>query len=70
MESEWITCMQCDTEFEFDIAEQVRYAEKGYDAPQRCPECRKHKTKFLNGRGQGSSKNRRRNFRSLEEQLY
>ena len=70
MESEWFVCMQCDIEFEFDAAEQARYAEKGYDKPLRCPECRKHKTKFFDGREQGSSKSRKKNFRSREVPQY
>ena len=70
MESEWFFCRQCDTEFEFDTAEQVRYAEKGYDNPLRCPECRKHKTKFINVREERKVKSRRKNFRSIEERQY
>ena len=63
MESEWIICMQCDTEFEYTAAEQDRHVEKGYDAPQRCPACRKHKTKFITVWEPWESKGRNKNYR-------
>lgn len=47
MESNWVVCVQCDDEFEFTIADQVRYARKGFEAPKRCPICRKHKSKVI-----------------------
>ena len=47
MESNWIVCVQCDDEFEFTIADQVRYAKKRFEAPKRCPPCRKHKSKVI-----------------------
>ena len=47
MESKWIACVQCDDEFEFTVADQVRYATKGFEAPKRCTTCRKHKSKVI-----------------------
>lgn len=67
MDCEWIICMQCDNEFEFDEAEQARYAEKGYDAPHRCPECRKHKTKIIYLGRQKESRKQRKIFRDRDE---
>jgi len=45
MESKILTCIQCDSEFEFSVANQLEYEAKGYDEPKRCPECRKRKSK-------------------------
>ena len=47
METEWIVCIQCDEEFEFSIADQIRYERKGFEPPKRCSECRKHKSKII-----------------------
>lgn len=47
MVSEWIVCVQCDDEFEFSVADQVRYARKEFEAPKRCPTCRKHRSKVI-----------------------
>jgi len=70
MESEWLVCMQCDTEFEFDEKEQVRYTEKGYDAPHRCPECRKHKSKIIYLNTKKECKNRRSFHKDNKEWEY
>ena len=67
MESEWIVCVQCDSEFEFDAADQQRYAEKEYDAPQRCPDCRKHKSKLIFLGTQRESKFKRKLYRNIRE---
>ena len=63
METKWIVCLQCETEFEFDASEQRRYAEKGYDDPRRCPSCRKHKTKVLDAWEMGELKGRKKKYR-------
>ena len=47
MTNKWIVCMQCDTEFEYDVIEQRRHAEMGYEPPRRCPDCRKHKKRIV-----------------------
>ena len=67
MESEWIVCMQCDAEFEFAEDEQVRYADRGYDAPCRCPECRKHRAKLNSFERKKEPKNWRKKFRNRDE---
>lgn len=67
MESQWIVCIQCDMEFEYETAEQVRHAEKGYDAPQRCPACRKHKHKFMNEWQPWEPKDRKKIIRNRGE---
>ena len=45
MKSTWLTCVQCDDLFEFTAAEQDRFDRLGFDAPRRCPACRRHKFK-------------------------
>jgi hypothetical protein len=48
METIVFECIQCQNEFEFTIAEQEYHAQMGFDAPKRCPYCRKHKSKVKN----------------------
>ncbi len=36
-----IACKDCGNEFVFTEGEQAFYAEKGFQDPTRCPECRK-----------------------------
>ena len=60
MENKTITCIQCETEFEFTIHDQLRYEKMNFDEPRRCPDCRKNKlrsTDFQNLKG-----NRKKNF--------
>ena len=38
-----LTCIQCDSSFEYTVEEQRRHDSLGFDAPRRCPLCRKHK---------------------------
>jgi hypothetical protein len=45
MEAIILTCIQCDDDFEFSIHEQKKYNQRGFDAPLRCPQCRKNKYK-------------------------
>jgi hypothetical protein len=42
-----ITCIQCQEDFEFSVEEQEKLKKRGFDAPLRCPECRKHKARNL-----------------------
>jgi hypothetical protein len=62
MESQWIVCVQCEMEFEFDEAEQLRHADLGFDVPRRCSSCRKHKSKIMNGWELKMFKSRKKNF--------
>ena len=45
MENIIIPCIQCGAEFEFSIADQLRYRKMNFDDPKRCPGCRKKKSK-------------------------
>lgn len=38
-----LTCQDCGKEFVFSANDQKFYEEKGFQAPKRCPECRKAK---------------------------
>jgi len=67
MQNEWIVCIQCDTEFEYDVEEQARHAQMGYDMPRRCPTCRKHKTKIMSGWERKMNKTRQKNNQRQDE---
>jgi len=41
MQDKEITCKDCGKAFIFTQGEQVFYAEKKFDDPIRCPECRR-----------------------------
>ena len=67
MESEWIACIECDDEFEFSVADKIRYERKGFEPPQRCPACRRHKTKIIFLDKKREAKNRRTMYRDSRE---
>jgi len=46
MKTEFITCIQCGQEFEFSAQEQQQFDRRGFDAPKRCPACRRKKSKL------------------------
>jgi CxxC-x17-CxxC domain-containing protein len=43
METKQLTCQDCGNAFEFTAEEQQFFAEKGFQEPKRCPNCRKAK---------------------------
>ena len=49
MSSKYIKCVDCSSEFEFTDGEQEFYADKGYNQPKRCAECRAKKKAQANG---------------------
>ena len=51
MENMVITCIQCEEDFEFTVEEQEKLKKRGFDAPLRCPQCRKHKSRNHPTRG-------------------
>ena len=67
MQSEWLVCVQCDTEFEYDVVEQKRHISMDYDTPRRCPECRKHKTRIMSGWERKMNKTRQKNNQRKDE---
>jgi len=38
-----LVCADCGAEFVFEAAEQAFFADKGFSAPKRCPNCRSKK---------------------------
>jgi hypothetical protein len=60
MENKTITCIQCETEFEFTIQDQLRYEKMNFDEPRRCPDCRKNKSRSTDS--QNIKGNRKKNF--------
>ncbi|MBC8392020.1 MAG: zinc-ribbon domain containing protein [Deltaproteobacteria bacterium] len=47
MEDMVIICIQCENEFRFSIEEKQKFQLLGFDEPQRCPGCRKNKSKTI-----------------------
>ena len=45
MRNQILACKQCGIEFEITLEQELRYAERGFDLPERCPDCRKKKTR-------------------------
>jgi hypothetical protein len=66
MEVKFITCIQCNAEFEFTVAKQIYYGERGFDVPKRCPVCRKHKSK-LNSASDKKGHNGKKKHQRREE---
>ena len=50
MGSEFIECVDCHKEFEHDGPEHEFFAQKGYDKPKRCKDCRIAKKKRFGDR--------------------
>ncbi len=56
-EDKMIQCKDCGAEFTFTAGEQEFYAEKGFNEPIRCRDCRQKK------------KDERRNFQASREEF-
>jgi hypothetical protein len=52
MKNQILVCKQCGSEFELTAQQERTYAERGFDLPERCADCRKKKTRepALSGR--------------------
>ena len=46
MNDQTLYCVQCDGPFEFSFKDQVRFNQRGFDPPRRCPVCRQHKMRM------------------------
>jgi rubrerythrin len=64
METQFVVCIQCGQEFEFPPDEQARYLDRGFDAPRRCPSCRRKKSKYS-----GNGPERRRNGKKRDYRM-
>ncbi len=71
MRDQIIYCIQCDNPFTFTVAEQNRLNAQGFDAPKRCPECRKRKQKSSTGEKKKRKRSRehREPWEIMEEDL-
>ena len=63
MENIVITCIQCQEDFDFSIKEQKKLKKKGFDAPLRCPHCRKNKSRHFQHNENRWGKSKKRNYR-------
>jgi len=70
MKDKMITCIQCETEFVFSVAEQIRFTAHGFAKPKRCPECRKKKDRAIETNDRGKDKRKKRRGRRREEDDY
>ena len=59
-----ITCIQCQEDFEFTAEEQEKLKKRGFDAPLRCPECRKHKARNLQQEENRKFKGKKKHYRT------
>ncbi len=50
MSDKKLVCQDCEKEFDFTEREQEFYAEKGFQEPKRCPECRNARKQQKNQR--------------------
>ena len=64
MKSKFVECVQCEEIFEFTVKEQERCSQMGFDAPRRCHQCRKHKSRDGENDGWKSARGKKRNHRS------
>jgi DNA replicative helicase MCM subunit Mcm2 (Cdc46/Mcm family) len=70
MENKVITCIQCQEDFEFTVEEQEKLKRRGFDAPLRCPQCRKHKSRHLQQEENRMSKSKKRQYRTKFDEYY
>lgn len=59
MQDQILYCVQCESPFSFTVSEQKRLNSQGFDAPKRCPECRKKKQKNASSDNKRKKRNRR-----------
>ncbi len=59
MRDQTIYCIQCDSPFMYTVSEQKRVISQGFDAPKRCPECRKRKQKSTNSESRRKKRGRK-----------
>jgi len=65
-----ITCIQCEEDFEFTVEEQEKLEKRGFDAPLRCPQCRKHKARNLQREENRKSKSKKKQYRMKFDEDY
>ena len=65
-----ITCIQCQEDFEFTAEEQEKLNKRGFDAPLRCPQCRKHKSRNLQHEENRKFKSKKKHHRMKFDEDY
>jgi hypothetical protein len=65
-----ITCIQCLEDFEFTVEEEEKLKKRGFDAPLRCPECRKHKARNLQHEENRKFKSKKKHYRMKFDEDY
>ena len=68
MNDQFITCVQCNTEFKFSAKEQEYYKNKGFNPPKRCPQCRKNKAKLADPEHKNTHTNKKKHPKSEYEE--
>lgn len=70
MENMVITCIQCEEDFELSVEEQEKLKKRGFDAPLRCPQCRKHKSRNLQNQESRKFKDKKKHHRQKFDEYY
>lgn len=70
MENMVITCIQCEEDFELSVEEQEKLKKRGFDAPLRCPQCRKHKSRNLQYQEPRKFKDKKKHHRQKFDEYY
>jgi len=70
MENMVITCIQCQEDFEISAEEQEKLTKKGFDAPLRCPQCRKHKSRNLQNQEPRKFKDKKKHYRQKFDEYF
>lgn len=70
MENKLITCIQCQEDFEFTVEEQEKLEKRGFDAPLRCPQCRKRKSRNFQTEENRKSKSKKKHCRMKFDEDY
>jgi len=65
-----ITCIQCQEDFEFTAEEQEKLKKRGFDAPLRCPQCRKHKARNFQHNEDRRFKSKKKHYRMKFDEDY
>ena len=70
MENIILTCIQCEEDFEFDVSEQEKYRQKGFDTPLRCAQCRKNKAQKAGPGEKRKFKDKKKQYRLKYEEYF
>lgn len=63
-----LTCVQCGNDFEFSDTHRNKLDSRGFDAPKRCPVCRKHKNKTAMDENDQRRRDKKKHYRMKYDQ--